>query len=340
MAAIEKRTTESGVVTYRAKIRIKGHPPVSKTFNRLTDAKRWAHKTENELQEGSYLPQARKHTLGDLIDRYLEESLPKKSEAMQEIQRPQLRWWKKQLGLYLLTDITPALIIEQRAKLEKGKVQGNISRSPSTCNRYIAALRHAFTVAVRDWEWTNDNPAKRVVKLKEPPGRIRCLDNDELQRLFKASQQSKSPYLCLVVRIALSTGMRLNEILSLSWKQVSFSDAVIILYKTKNKRPRRVPLQGEALQTLKEHSRVRRIDTDLVFPSHSNPKKPADIRDAWDYAVERTRLDDFRFHDLRHTAASYFAMSGAAARDLCDIFGWPDNSDGDALCTSLRFAYE
>ncbi len=246
MAVFEKRTSKNGEVSYRAKVRLKGRPACSKTFRRLTDAKRWAKKTETEIEEGSYLSNARKHTLSELIDRYLEDILPKKGIAMQEVQTPQLRWWKKQLGSYLLVDITPALIIEKRSKLEKGKVHGGKARSPATCNRYLAALRHVFTIAVRAWEWTNDNPAKRIVKLKEPPGRIRCLDDGERQRLLKECQKSKSPHLYLIVLIALSTGMRFNEIRYLTWKQISFGEGIVILYKTKNKRPRRVPLKGEA----------------------------------------------------------------------------------------------
>ena len=154
MAVFEKRTSGDGTVTYRAKIRIKGYPAQSKTFDRLTDARRWASRIQAEIQEGRACPKAAaaKHTLGDLIDRYIREFLPKKSEAMQEVQAHHLRWWKKQMGVYLLSDITPALIIEHRAKLEQGKVHGGSTRCPATCNRYVAALRHAFSIAVRDWE--------------------------------------------------------------------------------------------------------------------------------------------------------------------------------------------
>ena len=335
MAVFEERNGKDGSIKYRAKVRIKGHPALSNTFRRLTDAKRWAQKIETEIQEGSYLPkaQARKYTLAELIDRFLAESLPSKSAAMQEIQTPQLRWWKKQIGPYLLSDITPALIIEQRSKLERGTVQGGNTRSLSSCNRYVAALRHAFTIASRDWEWMQDNPAKRVVKLGEPSGRIRCLDSGERQRLLTACKASRSPFLFPIVLIALSNGMRYNEIRTLTWKQISFSEGVILLFQTKNKRPRRVPLQGEALRVLKEHSKVRRIDTDLLFPSPTNPKTPADIRDAWDHAVIGAKLESFRFHDLRHTAASYYAMSGATARDLCDIFGW------ETMQMAMRYAH-
>lgn len=91
-----------------------------------------------------------------------------------------------------LCDVTASLIIEQRSKLELGKVQGGIRRSPSTCNRYVAALRHAFTIASHDWEWLPDNPVRRVVKLREPRGRIRCLHELERRRLLRECQASKA----------------------------------------------------------------------------------------------------------------------------------------------------
>jgi len=333
MAVFEKRTASDGTISYRARVRVKGHPAQSKTFDRLTDARAWARRIELEIQEGRACPAAGRHTFGELVDRYLCEFLPKKSEAMQEVQAYHLRWWKKQMGSYLLSDITPALIIEHRAKLELGKVHGGTTRCPATCNRYMAALRHMFSIAVRDWEWMQDNPAKRVTTLREPRGRVRCLNDDERERLLEASKQSRSPYLYPVVILALSTGMRFNEILTLTWSQISFADRAIALLKTKNGKPRRVPLEGEALEILKAYSRVRRLGTDLLFPGRKDPKRPADIHDAWDNAVARAGLENFRFHDLRHTAASYYAMSGAAARDLCDIFGW------QTMQMAMRYAH-
>lgn len=285
-------------------------------------------KSRNRDSFGLYLPNAKdhKHTLAELIDRYIEEIL-------QDAQERQLLWWKKQLGPYLLRDITPAFIIEKRSMLGKSMTRSDRAMSSSTCNRYVAALRHTFTIAQRDWEWASDNPARRVVKLKEPRGRICCLDNEELQKILEECKKSRSAYLYPIVLIAVSTGMRYREISHLSWKQINFSEAVIIVYKTKNNRPRRVPLHGEALETLKKHSKVRRIDTDLIFPSQRDSSKPTDIMQAWRKVLKQTGIEDFCFHDLRHTAASYFSMSGASARDLCEIFGW------QTMQMAMRYAH-
>jgi integrase len=335
MAVFEKRTTSKGNVTYRAKVRIKGRPAQSKTFARLSDARRWAQKIESEIHHGKYLSryEADKHTVSELIDRYLLEIFPKKSPGMQEIEEAHLRWWKKEIGVYYLSDINTALLIQCRFKLENGKVQGGKKRSPTTCNRYIATLRYLFTIAERDWEWIEFNPVKKVVKLKEPPGVVRFLDDDERERLLNESKKSKCDYLYLVVLLAMTTGMRLGEIMTLTWRQVQFIQKCIILEKTKNGRPRRVPLQGIAFDELRNFSRIRRLDTDLLFPRKSDPQKPASVYTGWLLTLERACVTNFRFHDLRHTAASYFAMTGATARDLCDIFGW------QTMQMAMRYAH-
>jgi integrase len=324
MAVFEKRTSQNGALSYRVKVRIKGYPTQSKTFRRLTDARRWAKQTEVAIIEGRHFPkrEAQKHTLNDAINRYRETFLPKKGLAMQDAQGRQLRWWAKELGVYLLADITPALISQARDKLMSQTIANGRKRSPTTGNRYIAAIGHLFSVAAREWQWIDDNPVLRIRRFKEPSGRTRFLNEEEKIRLFTECKASNCPYLYLIVLIAISTGMRYNEILTLTWQQINFPDQSLLLHKTKNEESRRVPIQGEALKELQLHAETKQPGTDLVFPSTKKPHIAYDIHSAWKAARKRARLDDFRFHDLRHTAASYYAMSGATARDLCDIFGW------------------
>jgi integrase len=90
---------------------------------------------------------------------------------------------------------------------------------------------------------------------------------------------------------------------------------------TKNGDPRSVPLRNLALELIGQLGKVRRIDSDLVFPSDKDPQKPIEFRDPWNRAVKQAGLRNFRFHDLRHTAASYLAMSGASAVELAAVLG-------------------
>ena len=110
------------------------------------------------------------------------------------------------------------------------------------------------------------------------------------------------------------------EILSLAWKDVDFGRSVIVIHETKNNEPRAIPLTGRAFGLMKNLSRVRRLDSHLVFPGQ-NPRRPIDIRAAWDTAVKKADIQDFRFHDLRHCAASYLAMNGASLAEIADVLG-------------------
>lgn len=115
--------------------------------------------------------------------------------------------------------------------------------------------------------------------------------------------------------------MRRKEILSLTWEHIDFKRERLVLLRTKNKGHRGIPLKGEGLEVMKAWAKIRRIDSELVFPSDHTPGKSVDIRWAWERAKEQAGLEDFRFHDLRHTTASYLAMNGASLLDIAEILG-------------------
>ena len=215
MATIEKRDTGEGV-TYRAKVRIKGHPAQSATFARLTDARRWAQSTEAAIRERRYFKtkEAQRRTLADLVDRYTRDVIPRKGPWARD-QAKQLAWWRAELGTRTLADVTPAVIAEARDKLARGLTVRGGPRSPSTVVRYLAALSHAFAVAVKEWGWLEDSPLRKVTKPKEPRGRVRYLGDDERGRLLEECRKSDSPDLYCAVVLALSTGGRRMEILGL-----------------------------------------------------------------------------------------------------------------------------
>lgn len=321
MATIEKRSSKSGQTVYRVKVRLKGHPAQTATFNRLTDARKWAQQTESAIQEGRYFKttEARKHTLNKAIDRYIKNVLPLKPRNIKN-QTLQLNWWKEAIGTYLLADVTPSLIVEQREKLAKGITKQGRKRSPATVNRYLAALSHVFTLAVKEWGWVEDNPFRKVTKFKESRGRVRFLSDEERERLLNVCRDSKSSTLYLAVVLSLSTGARKMELLSLHWSDVDLNRKVIVLHETKNGDRRLLPLSGLAFELVKEHSKVRRIDTDFIFPNQKGDK-PLDIRSAWERALEKAEIEDFRFHDLRHSAASYLAMNGATMAEIAEVLG-------------------
>jgi integrase len=93
------------------------------------------------------------------------------------------------------------------------------------------------------------------------------------------------------------------------------------LHETKNGERRRVPLAGHALDLLREHAKIRRLDTDLLFPGNSNAHKPIDLRKPFENALKAAEITDFRWHDLRHCTASYLAMNGASLAEIAEVLG-------------------
>jgi integrase len=255
-----------------------------------------------------------------LVDRYVKDVLPKKPKQA-PAQRPQLERWKAEIGSYALADITPALIVECRDKLSSEPTPRGEQRSPATVVRYMAALSHAFTIAVNEWQWLEDSPMRKVKKPKEARGRVRFLDDDERQRLLTACQASSNKQLYLCVILALSSGMRQGELMGLKWQDVNLKDGFIILHETKNGERRRVPLSGLALSLLQEHAKLRRLDTNLLFPGTIHKDKPIDLRKPFETALKAAGINDFHWHDLRHCTASYLAMNGASLAEIAEVLG-------------------
>ncbi len=125
-----------------------------------------------------------------------------------------------------------------------------------------------------------------------------------------------------IVTLALSTGMRRGEILRLSWENVDLQNKRVTLVRTKNGERRIVPLVGKAYDSIRGLYLKLEPDKDtLLFPSPHNSNQPVSIRTAWDTAMRKAKLENFRFHDLRHSTASYLAMNGASLLEIADILG-------------------
>ena len=310
MASIQKRPGPR----YRVQVRLKGIYR-SATFPTLALARRWATQTEHTLYEQHHFarPDSARHRLHDLLTRYEREVLPRKSPGTQAHQTAQLAWWTHQLGHFHVDQVTPTRLAACRDHLAQ-------TRTPATVNRYLAVLSHAFTVAVQEWGWLEASPLRRVRHLREPQGRVRCLDDVERQQLLEACAQSPNRLLLPVVVLALATGARKQELLGLTWREVDFRRERVLLLVTKTGERRSVPLTGRALTELQTLAKVRRLDTALVFPRRDG-RVPLDIRPAWQQAVRQASLTDFRFHDLRHCCASYLAMNGASLVEIAEVLG-------------------
>lgn len=319
MANIEKRETEQGTA-YRVKVRLKGHPVQTATFERLTDARRWAQQTEAAIREGRHFigAEAKRTTLSDAIDRFKREKLPDLNHQADRLRY--LDYWTRELGAYALADVTPARINAVMHTLASTPSERtHRPRSAATLGHYRQALSGVLALCERDWELIDTSPMKRVSKPKLPGGRVRYLSDTEREKLLTACKESSSSDLYPAVILALTTGARQAEIMGATWAQVDLQRRVLILEKTKNGERRALPLAAPAIAVLQ--ARIRRIDTDLIFPGKINPHQPIDLRTPWETALQRAGIADFHWHDLRHTAASYLAMSGASLAEIAEILG-------------------
>jgi integrase len=229
-----------------------------------------------------------------------------------------------------LADVTPAVLAEARDRLLATTTKRGQTMTPAYVVRHLAALSHCLTIAMKEYGWVESNPVLKVTKPKEPRGRIRFLSDDERERLLAACRASASPDLYPAVVLALSTGARQQEVMGLRWPQIDLARRVAILHETKNGERRVLPLAGPALELLRERVKVRRLDTDLVFPGRQRrpgpdgkpkPPAPVDLRAPFEMALTRAEITDFRWHDLRHTAASYLAMNGASLAEIAEVLG-------------------
>jgi len=322
MASIEKRVTEDGKkVSYRVKIRLRGFPPESATFERKSDAKAWAERTEAEMKAGRYFGVSKRHRLSELLDRYEASALQALKSA--KMVQARLDWWRERLGDYLLSSVTPDLIVQARDELRATpKKRGGGERTAADVNRTLAALSSALSFAVKELGWLERNPMERVSKGTESPGRVRFLSEIELPALLEACKQSKNPDLYLAVLLALTTGGRQSETMGLCWTQIDFKRRCATLGDTKNGESRALPLSGEVFALLIERSKVRNLNDDRVFPPHPGTRSPyVDLRWPFRTALKTAKIEDFHWHDLRHTAASYLMMEGTTELELAKVLG-------------------
>jgi integrase len=333
MATIEKRTNGDGKTSYRAKIRIKGFPAESATFERLTDAREWAKRIESDMKAGRHFGGAKLHTFNDLAKEY--ERAARDLQSWPDRKR-HLETWQAEFGRDLLSDITQQRVARVRDKLLAGETRyteratGDTekdakreigTRSGPTVNRYLATLSACMGYGVKNLGWLERNLVERVPKSKENPGRVRFLSEEELPRLLDACRHHNDLYLAVV--LSLTTGGRQAEIMGMRWPQIDFARRVITLNQgtTKNRDARALPLSGEAFNLLQERAKVRSLKDDRVFPPTTKEGKGRNLREAWERALRAAAIADFRWHDLRHTAASYLAMSGVSLVEIAKILG-------------------
>ena len=186
-------------------------------------------------------------------------------------------------------------------------------------NRLTATLKRMFTKA-SDWEMVNEGVLKRIRKAKQLKGetkRLKYLTEEEAQRLINHSDRFLKP----IVITALNTGMRKSEILHLTWDRVDLKNRIILLDKTKNGERREIPMNQTLYDVLLE---LPRHISGYVFANPKTGKPYNNVKKSFGTALRKSHILDFRFHDLRHTFASWLVMKGVDLTTIKELLGHKD----------------
>jgi integrase len=194
---------------------------------------------------------------------------------------------------------------------------------PASVNRELALLKHMYSKAI-EWGKVKETPVKKVKLLKGEVKRVRFLLPDEIQRLLSNCADHLKP----IVTMALHTGMRKGELLTLKWDQINFDQGIISLMDTKNHERRDIPVNETAKGALESVERKG----EHVF-CNGDGHTFANVRRSFDTAVRKSGITDFRFHDLRHTFASNLVMEGVDIMTVKELMGHKD------LTMTIRYAH-
>lgn len=328
MASIQRIVSNlTKEVSYRVQVRVRGAPGQSKNFANKKDAERWAKSIEAAAFEGRYFPTARasRTQFSEAVQRYRTSVLIERKDRNRHTAEQHLEYFTEKFKCLALAEVTADRVAEARDALAATRIgSGNTkrARSGATVNRYLATLSHLFTVAQREWRLVDRNPVREVSRKKESKGRIRYLVDEERESLFLACDRSDWPPLKALVQLAISTGARRGELLGLTWDRVDLKKGRATVIETKNGDPRVLPLVGKALEALRELKLQNSAKSPFVFTHPNGRPEPYYWFDThWFEALKGASISDFRFHDLRHTSASYLAQRGASTLEIADVLG-------------------
>ena len=290
MATLRKRTNGH----WQARVR-KANQSITKTFINKVDAERWAKQTEVEIQKGSYtnLMLAERTTFAEIIERYIAEVLPTMRGGKADYIRLKALA-RRPIAKLNMVSLTPQKIAQHRDERLK-------EIAPATVIRELSYFSSIITYARKEWGININNPVSLVSKPKNPQGRSRILDATETKALFEALKPTgrRSIWMLPLVQLALETAMRRSELLGLRWEHIDLERRTIFLQLTKNGTNRTVPLSTHAIQILTDMP--RNLDG-RVFPVTHEV-----VSQAFNRARRQAKVQDVRFHDLRHMAITRLA---------------------------------
>ena len=300
-----------------------------RTYSKKKEAQAEHDKIRTLVREKRFLDVKKdyKTTLGELVKKYVENH--KHQASFESLKSYSLENFKVHFGERTYLSQVRYLDLETyRNHLKQKATRHKGVRADASVNREIATIRHLFSKAV-EWEMIDQNPFEqgKSLLLKASNQRIRYLTEEEIDRLLEECKSAKHLY--RVVICAINTGMRRGEILSLRWEQIR--NGFIYLAKTKTKNPREIPINKDLAQMFKEIRKEQGLSSKHVFIYNSRVVQK--VHKGFRAALKRAGIEDFKFHDLRHTFASHVIMRGGSLKDVQELLGHK------TVTMTLRYAH-
>jgi len=273
-----------------------------------------------EILAGKYkLPQESKMTFAEAAERYLDWSKGHKRSYKDD--RSFISRLMGMIGDVELGELTPWHVEQVKSQLLKRGL------SRPTVNRYLAALSGVFTRA-SEWQlFSGENPLKKIKRYRENPSRTIYLSQEEIARLLNECSEE----LREVVLVALGTGMRKGEIFSLKWVDIDMENRLIHVRDSKNFAGRDIPI-NKIVADVFERRHGEKVGEFVFCQPDGKPWSTGMVRQ-WRNARKKAGLAHTRFHDLRHTFASYLAIAGKSQFALQELLGHKD------LAMTRRYAH-
>jgi integrase len=345
MATVRKREGKRGV-SWQIDYFDPNGKRVRQSFKKKKDAEQELAKRVSLIAENPkrYLEIAKASTttFDELVEKY-EENF-KHQRGYGTSKKYSIEALKREFSQHLLGNITYLQLETYRNRLRTTLTRHGNVRKEATVNRVMSCLRHMLAKAV-EWEMLEGNPFEkgRSLQLKENNRRLRYLSQEEIDRLLaecpdpnqkkqegQLIQSVQAAHLKDFVAIAINTGMRKGEILSLKWSQIR--NGFIYLDKTKTDEARQIPINDDFKACVKAIRKRQQLRSEYILPD-GNGGHVKDIKTSFKSALKRAGISDLRPHDLRHTFASHYVMRGGSLKALKEILGHKD------IKMTMRYAH-
>jgi integrase len=316
MATIRKHRAKDGSVSFTATVRIKPFPPACKTLAGRKDVEAWARDLERELRKqrdrGGLRRDVPKMTVAQLITEFLEDPETRGLRYYDSLALL-LAWWTGHYGATKVMELNVLQLRDARTTLKAGRAAG-------TVNRYLSAMRSA-------WNWgraaglvPQEQAWPSRLMLTEPKGRLRYLSDDELSRLLKAASE-QSPTMHAAILISIGCGIRQSELRRLKWADVDLERQRLRVLLSKNDESRSVYLPAATVDVLRAVKRGPVIGQTVIADEEGQPVEKEWLEYRWRLIRDAAGLADFRWHDMRHSCASFLAQQGATLLEIGSVLG-------------------